>query len=211
MRQAKLAFSKEELCSRLKSAIQRLQNDEPRPRAIQRLQEQVTDYRARCRQIAGKLRANAERQVKLRAEIAHLETAIEPLESRLCHAVRKESRLQLLRDGDYRWLDTRKKSMMDALRVTAANMFRNVQEQFRAIDDNFRDDHVLVRMLSRCTGSLTKTVHATTVKLWLPGTLQPHRIQTLKALLETIAEQTNRQMFADRSLRLSLVTGPIKV
>ncbi len=127
----------------------------------------------------------------------------------LCNAVRKKSRLQLLTDGDYRFLDTRKKSMMDALRVSASNMFRNVQEQFRVILNDFRDDHVLVRMLSRCAGSMTRSRAETTFTLWLPGTVQPHRIRALAALLELVEKQTNGQIQQHKQLRLKLVTGPI--
>jgi hypothetical protein len=129
----------------------------------------------RRRTIGKKIRGNTVKREKLHGEIVELEMQIEPLERQLCEAVRKRSRLYLLIDGDYRLLDTRKKSMMDALRVAASNIFGNVQEQFRTIYDNFRDDHVLVRMLSRCSG--------TVFTLWLAGTLQPHRIRAFEAPL----------------------------
>ena len=125
--------------------------------------------------------------------------------------VRKESRLLLLTEGDYRFLGTRKKSMMDALRVAASNMFRNIQEQFRVILNDFRDDHVLVRMLSRCPGSMTSNTEHTLFKIWLPGTVQPHRIRALEVLLELIEKQTNSQIQQYKKVRLKLVTGPIKI
>jgi len=123
-------------------------------------------------------------------------------------AVRKASRLQLLVDGDYRLLDTRKKAMMDALRVTASNIFRDVQERFLPIYDNFRDDHMLVRMLSRCSGTMDRTDQAVTFTLWLPGTLQPHRIRAIETLLEQIQEYTNLAMPKARPIRLRLAEGP---
>ncbi|MCK5802101.1 MAG: hypothetical protein KAI66_04680, partial [Lentisphaeria bacterium] len=142
--------------------------------------------------------------------IIGIEADIEPLEKRLCDAVRKQSRLQLLIDGSHMLLDTRRKSCMDTLRVTASNMFRNVQERFRAICDNFRDDHVLVRMLSRCSGSMTRTDDEVLFKIWIPGTLLPHRVRAIERLLKEIEDQTNSQLPDARPTRLKLVVGPFK-
>ena len=211
VQQAKLTIHKEKLVMRLKTVINRLQNDKPIPRGSRNIHKEAANFRGTRRKTAEKLRANAERQEKLETQIARLEMELEVLEVRLYNAVRKESRLQLLIDGDYQFLDTRKKSMMDALRVAASNIFRNVQEQFRVIYDNFRDDHVLVRVLSRCTGTMTRTVQYTVFRLWLPGSLQPHRIRAFEALLKTIEQQTNRQIQTGRPIRLKLVTGPIRV
>ena len=62
----------------------------------------------RQEKIKSDLLANTKKREKLQNEIASIEQEIEPLEYRLCKAVRKQSRLQLLIDGDYRLLDTRK-------------------------------------------------------------------------------------------------------
>ena len=100
---------------------------------------------------------------------------------------------------------------MDALRITASNIFRNVQEQFRAICDNFRDDHVLVRMLSRCSGTISRTPETVTVTLWLPGQLQPHRIRAFEILLGRIEDQINaRTGPSHKPIRLLLTTGPLR-
>jgi len=210
VQQAKLEMGKKDLLSRLEKTLDRLKNDCPIPHSDKNIQPESRDYRARCRQSAKKLETNVGKQTKLRTEIAQLDSEIEPLEMRLCNAVRKESRLQLLADGDYQFLDTRKKSMMDALRVAASNMFRNVQEQFRVILNDFRDDHVLVRMLSRCAGSMTRSIGETIFTLWLPGTVQPYRIRALNRLIEQIEEQTNSQIKQHRQVRLKLVAGPIR-
>ena len=210
VKQAKLKMKKKELLSRLKKNLDCLKNDRPMPRGDKNIQQELKDHRERCRKLAKKVQANPGKQTKLRAEIAQLDAEIEPLEMQLCNAVRKESRLQLLTDGDYRFLDTRKKSMMDALRVAASNMFRNVQEQFRVILNDFRDDHVVVRMLSRCAGSMALSTGETTFKLWLPNTLQLYKIRALNMLLERIEEQINSQIKQHRRVGLKLVTGPIK-
>ena len=211
IRKAKLIASQKKLDKRTKRIIDRLKNDASLPRDSKNIHRESNDWRDSCRKVTGQLRTNVSTRTKLQVEIADIEKEIEPMDAKLHNAVRKQSRLQLLTDGDYQLLDTRKKAMMDALRVTASNIFRNVQEQFRAICNNYRDDHVLVRMFSRCSGTMTKTAHATQFRLWLPGTLQPYRIREIKNLLANIEEQTNHAITVGRPIRLTLATGPINV
>jgi hypothetical protein len=209
VQQSKLDIPEAKLLRRLKRVLSHLENDHPIPRGSRNIQKESADFRSRRRKMTQKLVANAKRQTKQNTEIARVESEIEPLEAQLCSALRKQSRLQLLSDAEYRMLDPRKKSMMDALRVAASNIFRNVQEQFRAIADDFRDDHVVVRMLSRCTGTMTCTGCSAQFKLWLPGTLQPHRIRELQSLLDKIQEQINNQISSARTISLKLISGPI--
>lgn len=194
--------------AKLEKDIKRLKAENPRRRATQKLDEQYRQLQRDVKTLERKQKKNAEDIAGTEARITQREQQIEPLEARLCEAIRKESKLQLLIDGDYRLLDTRKKAMMDALRVTASNIFRNVQERFRAIYDNFRDDHVFIRMLSRCSGTMARTEDAVTIRIWLPGTIQPYRIRAIKKLLEEIEEQTNAAVPTPRPLRLQLIHGP---
>jgi hypothetical protein len=158
-----------------------------------------------------KLKTNTGKLEKIRQEIRDLEKLAEPMECRLCAMAKKESRLQLLIKEEYRYLDTRRKSMMDALRISASNIFRNVQEKFRVIRDNYRDDHVLVRMLSRCSGTIVRDEEALVFTLWLPGTFQQNIIRDFEKLLKQIESQANANLQAPRSMRLRLTTGPIRI
>jgi chromosome segregation ATPase len=201
LEQAKLISRKAEFESLQATASGQLRNDQsPPPRSSKRIEQELAELQTRCRKSANRMRTTAAKQEKLQTQIAGLETEIEPLERRLCEAVRKQSRLQMLIDGDYRLLDPRKKSMMDALRITASNMFRNVQEQFRAIYDNFRDDHVLVRLLSRCSGSMTRTSDTVVFRC---GSQEPcsHTVFTLSMLClkGSRNRQTADSLAADRS------------
>ena len=197
-----------DLRSKLKGRLHSLTCGRPEPRNAKKTDEQIRQFHRDCRQLDRKLRASANKLTTQRENVASLEERIEPLEAQHCNAIRKQSRLQLLIDGNYRLLDTRRKAMMDALRVTAANIFRNVLEQFRAIDNNFRDDHALVRMLSRCSGTMTRTPDAVTFRIWVPGTIQPYRLRAMEALLEQAQQQTNDAIPNAKSLRIQLATGP---
>lgn len=208
---AVLRARRDRLIERTENSLQRLRSGRAEPRGSHMLKGDIADWREADRLNKRKLQSNARTLAKLREQARSIEQRIEPLEARLCEAVRKQSRLQLLSEGDYRLLDTRKKALMDALRVSASNIFRNVQEQFRAICNNFRDDHVWVRTLSRCSGTMEKTTEATTFQLWLPGTLQRHRVRAIERLLADIEHQTNTSITSARPVRIELLIGPATV
>lgn len=196
------------LLARLTASRDALQLHRRRPASAADLDDDLKQFHRDCRHRQRQQRQNDAKQHALQTRIAQTEARLEPLEARLCTAIRTQSRLQLLIDGDYRLLDTRRKAAMDALRVTAANAFRNVLDRFRAIDDNFRDDHDLIRLLSRCPGTLAQTDDTVTVTLWLTGTLQPHRRRAMEALLAQLEAEANATLDAPRALHLRLAHGP---
>ena len=157
-----------------------------------------------CVRIQGKKTAMNNLQTDITANTLE----IEMYESQLCDAVRKESRLKILADGGYRLLDTRRKGFMDALRVTASNIFRNVHEQFRAIYGNHREDHTFLRTLSRCAGSVVGTPTDVTITLLLPSSYQPHQIKAFEKLLRNLEEQINSGAKDVRQVRIRLSSGP---
>ena len=108
---------------------------------------------------------------KLVLEQKSIEQELEVAEQKQTEALKKESRIKQLVDGNYQLIDTRRKAYIDALRINAANIFRNVNDEFRIIYDNYRDDHHHLRLLSRSNGIITRSQSELTVKLWLPGTL----------------------------------------
>ncbi|MDA3833993.1 MAG: hypothetical protein PF495_11405 [Spirochaetales bacterium] len=64
----------------------------------------------------------------------------------------KVSRLEELIANEFSRLDTRRKSLMDVIKITARNMFYIRLSPFRKLYDNLRDDHVILRNLSRSVG-----------------------------------------------------------
>ncbi len=202
-------LDRKRLAARLDESIQCLRRGQPEPRRNRTVLDEAAALRCSHKALQRKARANNRKSERLSEEVRGLESELEPLETRLCEALRKQSRVQLLVDGNYQMLDTRKKELMDALRVTASNIFRNVQEQFRAICDNFRDDHVFVRMLSRCSGTVEITDEAVVFQLWIPGTLQPHRVRAVDRLLAQLADRAGTAIPAARPIRIELLSGPL--
>lgn len=146
---------------------------------------------------------------KLVLEQKNIEQELEVAEQKQTEALKKESRIKQLVDGNYQLIDTRRKAYIDALRINAANIFRNVNDEFRIIYDNYRDDHHHLRLLSRSSGIITRSHSNVTVKLWLPGTIQKHIIRAMEKLSEKITVQINQNHANKRKLQIQLLTGAI--
>ena len=147
--------------------------------------------------------------LKLESEQNTLEKQLKNAEQKQTEALKKESRIKQLVEGNYQLIDTRRKAYIDALRINAANIFRNVNDEFRIIYDNYRDDHHHLRLLSRSNGIITRSQSELTVKLWLPGTLQKHIIRSMEKLTEKLAKQINLNQSNPRKLKIRLLTGAI--
>ena len=146
---------------------------------------------------------------KLVLEQKSIEQKLEAAEKKQTEALKKESRIKQLVDGNYQLIDTRRKAYIDALRVNAANIFRNVNDEFRIIYDNYRDDHHHLRLLSRSSGIIIRSQSYVTVKLWLPGTIQKHIISAMEEFLEKLTTKINQNQPNDRKLQIKLLTGAI--
>jgi len=147
--------------------------------------------------------------LKFEVEQKALEKQLENAEQKQTEELKKESRIKQLVDGNYQLIDTRRKAYIDALRINAANIFRNINDQFRIIYDNYRDDHHHLRLLSRASGIITCSQAELSFKLWLPGTIQKHIIKAMEALTENLTKQINLKQSSHRILKIKLLTGAV--
>lgn len=92
------------------------------------------------------------RTSKQQQTIDQLTDALNSIEQEMAQTEKEVSRLASLIEQDYRKLDTLKKSLMDGIKITARNMFYLLLQPFKESYDNYRDDHVLFRHLTRSTG-----------------------------------------------------------
>jgi len=163
--------------------------------------KKVLETYKRCEKSVGKL-------IGLTSDLERVLQAAELEQSKTLH---KESRIKQLVDGSYKILDLRRKAYMDALRINAANIFRNQLEEYRAISNNYRDDHLRLRMLTRCSGLIVHGIEEYKVRLWIPGSVQGHVIKSLELLLSIVESNINEQTPPSSSkLKLELISGPIE-
>ncbi len=135
---------------------------------------------------------------KREIRIEELNETIEQLAGQRNKAIRKRSRLDLLIELGYSRPDMRRKAMMDALRVTASNMFRQLLSPFRAVWGNHRNDHKMLRMLTRCDGFIRSHDDFIEISLWLKGRYRPHQMRAFDSFLRCVQAFINGH-FAGRA------------
>jgi hypothetical protein len=115
--------------------------------------------------------------------IETLSTADEALARKLEATDREASRLDTLIEGRYRKLNTASKQVYDALKLIARNAFYQALAPFKDTYDNYRDDHVLFRNLTRAPGLLTATGTELTATLYPTAPHPPARRKLIEELL----------------------------
>ncbi|MDP6477411.1 MAG: hypothetical protein QF502_05835 [Nitrospinaceae bacterium] len=154
----------------------------------------LKQLRDHLRKLKSKHNSLKKRTAKLQDQICILEEEIGKknqcmlkLDADLDNTMRKQSRLEILIEGCYQRPDIRQKAMMDALRIVAHNMFRSMMDIFRPIYGNYRNDHVMLRMLTRTDGFIWRTDQVVHIRLWLKGRYQTHQ----KNDFQTFIDQMN--------------------
>jgi hypothetical protein len=146
---------------------------------------------------------------ELEDKILTAEDGAEQMRSDLAGMLKNTSRLQSLIDQNYRMLDVRAKAYFDALRIVAANMFRNLLQHFRPIHDNHRNDHAMLRQLTRADGFVREVDGIIHIDLWLKGRFQKKQRTAFNAFLAECTDEIN-QHFAGRAkpVRISVPDSP---
>ena len=137
------------------------------------------------------------------------QNALEGVESLLSAAVRDRSRLRLLIDNRYRFLDTRRKETLDAVRIAASNMFASLLSVFRPLYDNRRNDHAMLRNLTRAPGFLHRRDGVLHVELWLQGSFQLAQTRVFEHFLNEMTARINDRLPPQHDrIRIALHTQP---
>ena len=151
-----------------------------------------------------------EDKIKIEKEQIIIEENLENSEEKQANILRKSSRVQELINANYDVIDTRRKAYIDALRINSANIFRNIADEFRALYDNYRDDHFYLRLLSRSSGLIsTNNKNELNIKLWLSGSLQKYIIDKMTLLTNEITAQLNSRKIKLRNVKIELINGTI--
>jgi hypothetical protein len=116
------------------------------------------------------------------------------------------SRLEALIEQDYYRLNTANKRVLDALKLLARNAFYQVFQPFKTMYDNFRDDHVLFRNLTRADGLLLQQANGDVDVHLFPTAHYPPALRRVvqKFLDQMNATQPRMPDRSGRRLRFSL-------
>jgi transposase len=85
-------------------------------------------------------------------KIRDLSRELADVTAEMAQTQKEVSRLQSLIEQGFGRLDTRRKALMDAVKILARNLFYQTLQPFRKTYDNYRDDHAVFRNLTRAHG-----------------------------------------------------------
>ena len=124
---------------------------------------------------------------KKREEVINqLTTQLQDLELEMASIEKEVSRLEDLTKQDYRKLDNTKKALMDGIKITARNLFYLILQPFKKDYNNYRDDHVLFRHLTRSHGLLCDRGTIMEVLLFPEARFPPKVVSVINNLLEEL-------------------------
>jgi len=118
-------------------------------------------------------------------KIAVLTQELTALEEKISGTQKEVSRLERLAEEGFQKLDTGKKLVMDSIKVWARNLFYACLTPFKKAYDNYRDDHVLFRHLTRSSGLIRDTGECIEVILTPQACFPPKVIGIFNSMLET--------------------------
>lgn len=123
---------------------------------------------------------------KRQQEIAALTQQLDVLEGEMTQTDKETSRLNSLVEEGFYKLDTSKKSFMDGIKITARNQFYLLLQPFKEAYDNYRDDHVLFRHLTRSSGLIRNRGDCVEVLLFPQANFPPKVIGIIGDLLDQL-------------------------
>jgi len=126
---------------------------------------------------------NAERQNQI-AKLSRLDKEIKQL---MAETDKQVSRLEYLIQQEYVRLNTSNKKLMDLIKLIGRNAFYQALLPFKALYNNYRDDHVLFRNLTQAHGLLIE--HPDQVEVILSPT--PNYSPKLRAVVTAFLDQLN--------------------
>ena len=121
--------------------------------------------------------------------IAEADKRLQSVQTQFDKTQKEVSKLETLIDHQFCRLNTANKQVMDALKLIARNAFYKQLAPFKKLYNNFRDDHVLFRNLTRAHGLLvTKTDGTIEVQLFPTA----HHSPALRKIVESVLDKINQ-------------------
>lgn len=119
---------------------------------------------------------------------------------------KESSKLDLLISEEYKKLDTRCKVLMDIIKIIARNIFYKTFQPFKEQYQNYRDDHVVFRNLTRSHGVILYDKDIVNILLFPTASYPPKIREIVENFLLKVNEGSNINIsaFPDRIVQLKL-------
>ena len=139
-------------------------------------------------------KSHEEKEFEWANKICESEGKLAEIELQMQDIIREESRVESLIEQGYCVLDTRRKAVLDMLRIIARNVFYTVIKDFQSFYDNLRDDHVILRTLAESSGNIYCQGEFVVFELWVKAEYSKSVAQKIEAFLSFV-ETRSREYF----------------
>jgi hypothetical protein len=129
-----------------------------------------------------------ERRDSIMKEVEKLNAKLEELKKERSCTIKNVSKIEEMIAQDYKKLDTNAKDFMDAIKILARNMFYLSFQPFKEAYNNYRDDHVLFRHLTKSSGKIIQSPNNYKVQLIPQMEYQPKVKKIITSILDQINE-----------------------
>jgi len=209
----KLSTKEALLTVKLKDRKQYYDNDQKeKSQELSEVEQQLTQASSQLGKELRKRRASLKRSLKslperrqkaidkLSTEIEVLNNDIATIDERTKETPREVQRLEYIISNEYDRLNFAPKALMDAIRILAHNIHRQLHREFRPIYNNYRDDHRILRELIQAPAFLEETPQQYNI------TIIPSRIygKAVDAILEMIDHLSEIETVTGKPICLTL-------
>jgi hypothetical protein len=169
----------------------------PKPKALKDCDKLLRALATASKKLSKKVIAADNKLVEFNTVIDLSVQRCEEIDIQLTTVLRKSSKLEFLNENHFKRHDTRAKGLLDALRVTASNMFAALMSDFRPLYANHRNDHAMLRQLTRADGFIETQNGRTVVSLWLKGSYQKKQLEAFDKFLNLLSHKINKHFGND--------------
>ena len=117
---------------------------------------------------------------------------------------RHESKIDKLISENKCRLLADKKAFLDAVKITARNIFYLLSRIFRPIYNNYRNDHQILRELLRSHGTVIPFGSFVKIELDVTRNFQPEQLKKIKAFLSIISDNINASTQSAKPIKLDI-------
>lgn len=140
----------------------------------------------------------------LKTEISNCTAELKMLLSEKKSLNRHESKIgKLISENKCRLLSD-KKAYLDAVKITARNIFYILSRIFRPIYNNYRNDHQILRELLRSHGTIIPFGSFVKIELDVTRNFQPEQLKKIKAFLNIISDNINASRQSAKPVKLDI-------
>ena len=168
---------------RLAEQLSRLEPAEASDTVVSRISRKVRELKQKFHLNSGQ-RDMAEKRQEEEAKRHRLHLQIKQINDQLAQAIRTESRLLMLIEEQYVRPNMDRKALVDAIRITARNVFCKALKQFRPYYDNYRDDHVVLRALTYASAIIVPLSNRIDIYLLPSLDRQPEEWERISSFLQ---------------------------